>query len=161
MGTTVTVKPTAELKLMAQQGDVTKGVDEKLMHLFDFIGGTTITVDDIEINGTGDGGRKLTFINNNLSPERNLYNIRIPEVWCSSYDLADNAENLYCKACSFTVKPGTQYHFAEPFLVSGTAGTADAVYRKELYSDRLTLGKDLVCPVCMKTNRFASIAPVV
>ena len=50
MGTTVTVKPTAELKLMAQQGDVTKGVDEKLMHLFDFIGGTTITVDDIELS---------------------------------------------------------------------------------------------------------------
>ena len=78
MGMTITLKPTAELKLIAQGGDVTKKIDEKLMFLFEYIGGTTISADDVDINGDGAGGKKITFINNNLSPERNLYNIIIP-----------------------------------------------------------------------------------
>ncbi len=158
MGTTVTLKPTAELKLMAQNGDVAKKIDEKLMFLFNFIGDTTINIDDIIVNGDGRGGKKFTFVNHNLDPSRNFYDIKIPEVWCASYDLADNAENLYCKACSFMVKPGSQYQFADPVLDSGTAGTASARYRKETYQDRLdNTEKDIVCPVCFKQNRFSTL----
>lgn len=158
MGTTITLKPTAELKLMAQGGDVAKKIDEKLMFLFEFIGSTTIGVDDIIINGDGAGGKKFTFVNNNLDPARNFYDIKIPEIWCSSYDLGENALNYYCKSCSFTTKPSAQYQFAEPVLESGTAGTADARYRKETYQDRIdNVDRDIVCPVCFKKNRFSLV----
>lgn len=157
MGTTVTLKSAAELKSIAQQGDSSKKIDEKLMFLFDFIGDTTINIDEIIVTDDGVGGKKFTFINNNLDPARNFYDIKIPEAWCVSYDLADNAENLYCKSCSFMTKPDSPYQFGGRVLVSGEAGTATAVYRKETFRDRLDNNKDIVCPVCFKRNRFSTL----
>jgi len=155
---TVTLKSVAELKLIAQSGERSREVDEKMMNLLKFIGGKTLPMYDLEISGTPGGTKKFTFINSSLAPTRNFYSVKIPEAWTTSYDLEEFAENLYCDACSFMVKRSTQYHFPESkVLVSGTPGTGDAVYRKELYQDRLDNQKPLVCPVCFKKNRFRAL----
>jgi hypothetical protein len=155
---TITLKTSEELKLITQSGDTNKKIDDKLQNLINFVGGNTINVDEFEIVVDGAGGKVFTFIANNLSPERNMYGIKFPENWCSSYDLEDNSDRLFCASCGFTINPDTPYHFADgKILVSGTAGTADAVYEKDTYNRRLADQEDLICPVCNQKNRFKGV----
>jgi len=160
MNTKIVLRDYNELKFIAQDGDSTRKIDDKLNLLLKYIGSMEMDIDEILINPKGDGGKNLTFVNNNLSPERNFYNVKIPESWTTSVSLNDNQDKIYCKKCNFMVSPDSVYHFPdEKILESGTAGEADAVYRKALYQDRLDDNtKDTVCPVCSSINRFATLA---
>ena len=145
----VTIKSYSELKQLVLSKSNSSKLSEDNEKLFQYIGGKTLSPDDFDVFFINNrNNKKYTFIFNSLAPEKNLYNIRIPDDFVNSFDLENSTDNYFCSICGFIVKPDANYQFE----IQKIYDPNEKKYIRPTWSAVISSGEDYRCPVCLTQN---------
>jgi hypothetical protein len=160
----ITLKDTSTLILDAK--GTNESIDDRLENFFRTYGGQTISPSDFKVYQYYDKDnniqQKFSF---DFFPENMLYtNITIPDNWLESFDLEENVDIIFCKACAYKANINQLYPFRDGKVVTkddqGTDDVTDDTYSdayQKTYKYFLDNELDLLCPICFSKNSFATL----
>jgi hypothetical protein len=160
----ITLKDTNTLVQEAK--GTTTGIDDRLENFFRTYGGKTIIPTDFKVyqyyDKNGNVYQQFSF---DFFPENMMYtNITIPDSWLTSYDLEENIDIIFCKACAYKANINQLYPFRDGKVVTkddqGTDDVTDDTYSdvyQKTYKYFLDNELDLLCPICFSKNSFANV----
>jgi len=149
----ITIKSLEELKEIATSNGTSDTIDDQLLNLITFIADKDLYPDDLDIYFK-QGEKHYTFIIRTLEPSKNLYNIKIPEIWVKEYDLEDYGNNYICKVCKFIVSPESKYQFEDGKIYNENTQKFERLTWKQAISGE---ANPVICPVCFTKNMFVKV----
>jgi len=161
----ITLKDTSTLIQDAK--GISAGIEDRLENFFRTYGGKTITPTDFKVyqyyDKDGNVQQQFSF---DFFPENMMYtNITIPDSWLTSYDLEENTDIIFCKACAYKANINQLYPFRDGKVVSkddqGNDDVTDDKYTnayQKTYKYFLDNDLDLLCPICFSKNSFTTIS---